>query len=152
MKLSEKIWRLRENQHMSQEELAEKLGVTRQTVSNWENDKAIPDAEKLAKICKVFGVSADAMLNGEELPQSNVQTQNNFTSQKRKVNNRLCGLIFGIVALLLLVVAAVGLIFSEDKAPITSLITFHSSFIWIALLFLGAAILIGAIVTFFKKK
>lgn len=151
MKLSEKIWRLRESQHLSQEELAEKLEVTRQTVSNWENDKAILDAEKLAKLCAIFGVSADDMLNGDGIPQPIAQRQETSTA-KKKVNKILLATVFVILAFVLIVTATIGLIVSEDKVTISSLVTFHSDFIWIALLVLGSASLIGAIVAFLKKK
>ena len=150
MTLGEKIWRLRESQHMSQEELAEKLSVSRQTVSNWENDKAVLDAEKLATLCAVFGVSADDVLSGEGIPQP-VDKQ---TVRTKKIggSKRIIAIIFAIIALALIIIAAVGLIVSEDKVSISSIITFHSDFIWIALLVLGGLALIGAFIAFLKKK
>lgn len=151
MTLGEKIWRLRENRHMSQEELAEELGVSRQTVSNWENDKAVLDAEKLAKLCTVFGVSADDMLKGEGIPQS-VQIKETMSPPKRKEGKRLFSIILAGIAFILIIIAAVGLIVSDDKASVSSLITFHSDFIWIALFVLGGAALIGAVIAFLKKK
>lgn len=156
MKLGEKIWRLRENQHISQEELAEKLCVSRQTVSNWENDKAVLDAEKLAKLCAVFGVSADDMLSGEGVPQPIAHNQENLSKKKRAKNKTLFVIILAIIALALIVIATVGLIISEDKVSISSLITLHSDFIWIALLIIGGVALISTIIVvfiaFLKKK
>lgn len=152
MTLGEKIWRLRESRHMSQEELAEKLCVSRQTVSNWENDKAVLDAEKLAVLCSVFGVSADDMLSGEELPQPVAQDKETLHKSKRIEDKRLITIIFAIIALALIIIASVGLIVSEDKVSISSLITFHSDFLWIALLVFGVVALIGAVVAFLKKK
>lgn len=152
MTLGEKIWRLRESRNMSQEELAEKLGVSRQTVSNWENDKAVLDAEKLAKLCTVFGVSADDMLSGEEIPQPVLQDRGSTPPPKRMKGKRLFSIIFGVIAVTLIIIAAVGLIVSDDKVSISSLITFHSDFIWITLFVLGGAALIGAVIAFFKKK
>ncbi|MCH5148375.1 MAG: helix-turn-helix domain-containing protein [Clostridiales bacterium] len=152
MTLGEKIWRLRESRHMSQEELAEKLGVSRQTVSNWENDKAVLDAEKLAKLCTVFGVSADDMLNGEEIPQPIVQISETASPSERKEGKRLFSIVFAVIAVILIIIAAVGLIVSDDKASVSSLITFHSDFVWIALFVLGGAAFIGAVIAFLKKK
>lgn len=150
MKLSEKIWRLRESRNMSQEELAEKLGVSRQTVSNWENDKAVLDAEKLAKLCVVFGVSADDMLSEEDalpIAKRNPQT----VAGERRDGRRWVAIILAAVALLLIVIATVGLIVGNDDVS-TSLITIHSSYLWIVLLALGGAALICALVAILKKK
>ena len=152
MTLGEKIWRLRESQNMSQEELAEKLGVSRQTVSNWENDKAVLDAEKLATLCSVFGVSADDMLRGEGIPHPVIQKNEKIQKPKGVQGRRLVAIILVIVALVLIIIAAVGLIVSDDRVSISSLITFHSDFIWIALFVLGGIALIGAMVAFLKKK
>ena len=135
---------------MSQEELAERLGVSRQTVSNWENGKAVLDAEKLATLCAVFGVSADDMLSGEGVPQPVADKDSD--SPKRREGKRLVVIIFTIIALALIIVAAVGLIVCEDKVSVSSIITFHSDFIWIALFVLGGVALIVAIVAVLKKR
>lgn len=65
MKLSEKIVNLRKARNMSQEELAENLGVSRQAVSRWEVGSALPDASNILQLSKLFGVSADYLLNDE---------------------------------------------------------------------------------------
>ena len=54
---------MRKNAGMSQEELAEKLDVSRQAISRWENDSAKPDADHLLQIGKLFGVTVDYLLN-----------------------------------------------------------------------------------------
>ena len=65
MKLSEKIVNLRKARNMSQEELAENLGVSRQAVSRWEVGSALPDASNILQLSKLFGVSADYLLNDD---------------------------------------------------------------------------------------
>ena len=65
MKLSEKILKLRKRQGLSQEELAEKLNVSRQAVSRWEMGSALPDASNILQLSKLFGVTADYLLNDE---------------------------------------------------------------------------------------
>ena len=59
---SERIKLLREANKLSQVELAEKLGVKKQTVSNWENDNIFPSVDMLIKVCNFFHVSSDYML------------------------------------------------------------------------------------------
>ena len=65
MTTGQKIYECRKKLGMTQEELAERLGVTRQSVSKWESDGAFPETEKILELCKLFGLSADELLFGE---------------------------------------------------------------------------------------
>lgn len=67
--MSEKIRQLRRNFNFSQVDLAAKLGVTKQCVSNWENDNILPSIDMLVKLAKFFNVSTDYLLG---LSSSNV--------------------------------------------------------------------------------
>lgn len=60
--LSEKIKKLRLAQNISQVELGKSLGVSKQCISNWENDNILPSIEMLIKIAKYFNVSTDYLL------------------------------------------------------------------------------------------
>jgi len=64
-KISENIKNLRLSNNMTQEKLAEKLSVTRQTVSCWENGKSEPDIETLMKLSKIFDININELLNSE---------------------------------------------------------------------------------------
>ena len=71
MILADKIIELRKKAGYSQEELAEKMGVSRQSVSKWEGALSIPDLDKILMLSEIFGVSTDYLLKdeiGEELP------------------------------------------------------------------------------------
>lgn len=61
--MSEKIRNLRMSFNISQVELAKHLGVTKQCVSNWENDNILPSVDMLVKIAKYFNVSTDYLLD-----------------------------------------------------------------------------------------
>ena len=63
MNLSEKIIYERKKKGWSQEELADKLDVSRQSVSKWEGGLSIPEVEKIVKMAELFGVSTDYLLN-----------------------------------------------------------------------------------------
>lgn len=65
MTLTEKIIMLRKRSALTQEELADRLGVSRQAVSRWETDTAMPDAANILALSRLFGVSADYLLNDE---------------------------------------------------------------------------------------
>ena len=62
MTLGEKIVNLRMNIGLSQEELAEKVNVSRQSVSKWEMNQALPQIDKVLMLCELFNVSTDALL------------------------------------------------------------------------------------------
>ena len=66
MTLGEHIQTLRKNAGLSQEELGEKLGVARQSVSKWESDATIPELDKLIAMSKLFGISVGGLLGMEE--------------------------------------------------------------------------------------
>ena len=65
MILAEKIITLRKRMNWSQEELAEKLNISRQSVSKWEVGATIPDLDKILKMSELFGVSTDYLLKDE---------------------------------------------------------------------------------------
>lgn len=60
-----RIKELRDNAHLLQDDLAEKLNVKRNTVSSWERGRTEPDFESLRKMAEIFGVSVDYILGGE---------------------------------------------------------------------------------------
>lgn len=65
MELGKQIRKYRSEMHLSQEELAEKIFVSRQTISNWENEKNYPDIKSLVLLSEVFGVSLDKLVKGD---------------------------------------------------------------------------------------
>lgn len=65
MILAEKIMKLRKQNGWSQEELAAKLNISRQSVSKWESTASIPDLDKIIKLSEIFGVSTDYLLKDE---------------------------------------------------------------------------------------
>ena len=70
MTMGEKIQDLRRRSGMSQDALAEQLGVSRQAVSKWERDEAVPEADKIVSLAKAFHVSTDYLLMDEPAPQA----------------------------------------------------------------------------------
>ena len=70
MTLGENIVRLRTEKNWSQGDLADALDISRQSVSKWETDASVPELEKLLKLSELFGVTLDALVRGEDAPQS----------------------------------------------------------------------------------
>lgn len=70
--LNDRIKELRQARHMTQVELAKALGLTKQCMSNWENDNVAPSVEMLVKIADYFCVSTDYLLGRDESLNLNV--------------------------------------------------------------------------------
>lgn len=68
MSLGENIRRFRSQMGISQDALAEKLGVARQSISKWERDAATPELEKLMAMAELFGVTLDELVKMRILP------------------------------------------------------------------------------------
>ena len=71
MNLGKNIAELRKKSNLTQEELANMLGVSPQAVSKWENDAACPDISLLPKIAEIFGVTIDELMNEQGSIHSN---------------------------------------------------------------------------------
>ncbi len=69
MNIGERIYGLRKEKGLSQEELAEKLGVSRQSVSKWESGNVMPDIDKAVAMSELFGVTTDYLLTGKKAEQ-----------------------------------------------------------------------------------
>lgn len=107
MELGEKILELRKKINFSQEELAEKVNVTRQTISKWELGETCPDIKQAKELSKIFSISLDEMV-GNDISEVVVEKVSN--------TEKLAGLILrvlrylGIILVCLVVVDIVAFI------------------------------------------
>ena len=81
MKFNEKLIMLRKQHNLSQEQVAEKLGVARQTISKWELGETTPEMDKLIIISKLYDITLDELMK-EDNEGKNVNDPNNMNSQK----------------------------------------------------------------------
>lgn len=97
MELGQQLKAHRKELGISQDELAEKIFVSRQSISNWENNKTYPDIHTLLLLAETFGISLDELIKGdvEEMKEE-------INAQERAGFNRdtVCFAIFGIVTVL----------------------------------------------------
>ena len=107
--LGKRIMQLRKSKGLTQDQLAEQLGVTAQAVSKWENNQSCPDITLLPKLAEIFGVSTDALLGREETPEAETpvhtaevveegKPENHFTFQWD--GGRRSGFCFAVMVLL----------------------------------------------------
>ena len=66
IKTANRLCELRKAHNLSQEELASKLGVSRQAVSKWERSESSPDTDNLIELAKIYNLTLDELLNGED--------------------------------------------------------------------------------------
>ena len=110
MDLSEKILKLRKAHGLSQDELAEKLGVTRQSISKWESNQATPELDKVVKLAEVFDTNTDYLLQPSATDELTLKTsmlerqQKNILNQQARTQNRQFLIISILLALLSIVV------------------------------------------------
>ena len=71
MNLGEKLFELRRTKNLTQDDVAEKLNVTRQTVSKWETNQSTPDFDKILPLCELYGISPNELLKGESKETNN---------------------------------------------------------------------------------
>ena len=94
MNLGETIYRLRTGKNMSQGDLADALEVSRQSVSKWENNSAIPELEKLIKMSQLFEVTLDELVGREATPTPPPQPTVQYIQEKRPMpGHKIAGII-----------------------------------------------------------
>lgn len=102
MNLGEKIYELRNENNLSQGDLADALQVSRQSISKWENNMAVPDLDKLIKLCDIFVISLDELV-GRQKPQEITTYKIDKTISRMSRNQKLgWGLI--VIAILSIII------------------------------------------------
>lgn len=102
MKFEEKLIKLRKEKGMSQEELGDKLNVSRQTISKWETGMSTPDIKKLNEIGKIFNVSLESLTDNHQTV-NNINTVNKVNKKSNKTLKKGF-IIVGCLLLFLLIV------------------------------------------------
>ena len=127
--IGERIYDLRNRNNMSQGKLADKLDVSRQTVSKWENNMCLPEAEKLLQLSEIFGVSTDYILKGRTIVEPEpvyIYVKDPDSENVSKYNEKLIKKYVGITlaslgGFLTIVCAVAESVFVFCAAPLTIL-------------------------------
>lgn len=113
MEFSNRLYELRKQKGLSQEELANKLNVTRQTISKWEVGDSTPDMEKLVAISDLFGISLDELVIGKEASKTEIENTKKpskiCTTETKKVVEKALKMI-GIFAAIILTIDIISMI------------------------------------------
>lgn len=108
IKQGEYLKKLRTENQLSQEQLAEKLGVSRQSISKWEQGISTPDIDNFVKLSELYSVSVDSMLKGEELNEARSVAYADKKTEKKKRG----WLFVSYPVLMVILYAVIGVIFS----------------------------------------
>lgn len=135
MTIADKIKKLRKDNNMTQEDLAEKLNVSRQTISKWETNIVIPDADNIVSICKLFNITTDELL---DYKVESVQKKKQFIVD-------MSVLLFGIIGFIIFAI----LLMTNQIDKTSSVITINGYGI-VALVFL--VLVIAFIIIMIKRN
>ncbi len=84
MNIGEKLYELRKEKNLSQEEVADKLNVTRQTISKWETNQSTPDFDKIVPICELFEISTEELLTGKKQDENATSIVRDYQKEEEK--------------------------------------------------------------------
>ena len=104
--LGERLSKLRRDKKLSQEEVAEKLNVTRQTISKWETDQSMPDFDKVVPLCELYNITPDELFIElkENKNSKNNESVNVIEEEKLKTSKKAKGIATSVVLYFLAVV------------------------------------------------
>lgn len=114
MDLGKKLFELRKSKNLSQEDVADKLNVTRQTVSKWETNQSTPDFDKIVPLCDLYGISTDELLKDEvkkEQEEGEVEIKKNIYENmtKNEINQKSAEIVSSSILIFIIAIAFAGI-------------------------------------------
>ena len=101
MTLSEKITALRTGRKLSQGDVAERLDVSRQSVSKWETGQSVPELDKIVRLADLFGVSVDELVRDGDAPQPQPEAEQQVVYVKPRLSKvQIAGVVLLVLGLL----------------------------------------------------
>ncbi len=127
------IAKSRKKQHLTQIELADRLGVTDKSVSRWENGKTMPDVALIQQLCQELKITVTELLNGEELSQAEYQdviekNMLKLVKDKNNQKNKFHKLIFITLTLIIILTISLIMLFNYIKNYMSVAKTFELNF------------------------
>ena len=101
-KIGKFILKCRKDKKLTQTELAEKLGVTDKSISNWENGRNMPDLSLFKPLCQILDISINDLISGEKISkdkyqerlEENIITTIDYTNKRILIKNNIIGILF----------------------------------------------------------
>lgn len=143
MALSERLYELRKKSGLSQEQLAERLGVSRQAVSKWESGKSVPESDTLISLSAYYHVTLDYLVNDHDVTSEEASgaeenlTKNQHGRIKRGLGIAIC--LLGLGGLLVWGVVSVLMPAALDRIGTSSAITIDGNGIFFVICLVAVA-------------
>lgn len=150
--LSEKIVSLRRKNGLSQEQLAEKLGVSRQAISKWEGGLSTPELDKLKALSECFHITIDELIGNGDTAGPEPAREEEKSPAARKTGESRLGIFLCLgsaVCLILFTILTVARPAAVDRVEESSMLTLNGTGILIALF--SVLMLLGMLLIFKKK-
>ncbi len=153
MEFYERIKQIRKDNKLTQEDLANKLNVSRQAVSNWENNKNLPDIEMIIGISKVFSVSLDELIFGgkdmTKIEEKLIKDGSENRRAKMYMISNIAGLVFCILGITTIILKGATVEFIDEAGIL------HENFFLLPLGFafitLGIVTVLIGLASYYKK-
>lgn len=120
-KIGKFILELRKEKNMTQQELADRIGVTDRAVSKWENGRGMPDLSLMKPLCKELGITVNELISGEKIDkkeyqeklEENILNTIDYSNKKIKKTNKIFKIVIG--TLVILIVSLVSMFFTDVR-------------------------------------
>ena len=123
MDIGEKLKRARTNAALTQEHVAEQIGVSRQTISNWENNRSYPDIVSVIELSDLYSMSLDELLKGDQAMINHLEESTNTVKSRNRFSKQILMLAYMIIWAFILCSFWLGT--ASDDAMGFSLLAFY---------------------------
>ena len=146
--LGERLYVLRKNKNLSQEEVAEKLNVTRQTISKWETNQSVPDFDKVIPLCELYGITPNELFIEikENDSEKNASLGINLEEEKVKTTKKAKGIALSVVLYFL------GIVWIMIAIPVMNMNPVVASAIFLLICGLATGLIIYVCIRYQKTK
>ncbi len=146
--LGERLFELRRDKKLSQEEVAEKLNVTRQTVSKWETNQSMPDLDKIVPLCELYEITPNELFGKlkENKPTKNTEYVIDLKEEKLKTKKKAKGIAISIVLYFL------GVVWIMIAIPVVNMNPIVASAIFLLICGIATGIITYACISYKKTK
>ncbi len=146
--LGERLYELRKDKKLSQEEVADKLNVTRQTISKWETDQSMPDFDKIVPLCELYGISPNELFIKLERKENSNNNENliNPEEEKIKLNKKVKGIAVSVILYFL------SVIWVMISIPVMNLNPIVASAIFLLICGIATGMIVYVCIVYKKEK
>lgn len=130
MEIGDRLKQARNEQKLTQENLAEQLGVSRQTISNWENNRSYPDIINLIALSKIYNISLDELLGEDRKMIEHLEESTNTVKSRQQLSGRILLAAYLLIWAITIIAYWVGSSFSGIPFGVLNMVLYVCTFIF----------------------